>query len=197
MRASGGLWFGAVVWARGARRHICGPSSRRRSQHFRHVGEINLPKYIESGPELQLARQRTAVSPAKHMHERFRHEPTSHRIEMPMTRVPQRHEPVMYESKAMYRAGREPSFTAMWHACLRNTHATTHASPVFVDARSVQLVPVDVRQRVQAVMGGFSPGTADAIVLMSVIRQRVLAERLRVACKTSSTPRATSSRRTS
>jgi methyltransferase (TIGR00027 family) len=98
-----------------------------------------------------------------------------------VTRVPQTQEPVIYESKPLYRAGREPSFTAMWHACLRNTHATTHASPVFVDARSVQLVPVDVRQRVQAVMGGFSPETADAIVLMSVIRHRVLAERLPVA----------------
>src|SRR3954468_11328608 len=77
-----------------------------------------------------------------------------------------------------YHTGREPSFTAMWHACLRNTHATTHASPIFTDTRSVQLVPVDVRQRAQLVMDGFSTETADAIVLMSVIRYRVLAERL-------------------
>src|SRR5689334_16465484 len=115
------------------------------------------------------------------MHERFRHEPRSHRRAMPMTRVPQTNEPVIYESKPLYRAGREPSFTAMWHACLRNTHATTHASPVFVDTRSVQLVPAGVVQRAQSLMDSFSPGTADAIVLMSVVRHRVLAERLPVA----------------
>ena len=34
-----------------------------------------------------------------------------------MRRVPQTQEPVIYESKPLYRAGREPSFTAMWHAC--------------------------------------------------------------------------------
>src|SRR5262245_60475129 len=77
-----------------------------------------------------------------------------------------------------YRAGREPSFTAMWLACLRNMHATAHASPIFFDTRSVQLVPDDARERVRSVMGGFSQETADAIVLVSVIRQRVLADRL-------------------
>jgi methyltransferase (TIGR00027 family) len=79
---------------------------------------------------------------------------------------------------AAYHTGREPSFTAMWHACLRNTHATAHASPVFTDTRSIQLVPADVRLRVRSVMAGFSQETADAIVLMSVIRHRVLAQRL-------------------
>ncbi len=82
------------------------------------------------------------------------------------------------QPKPLYRAGREPSFTAMVHACLRNTHATAHASPIFTDTRSVQLVPPDVRQRAQAYLDGFSPQTADALVLMSVIRYRVLAERL-------------------
>jgi methyltransferase (TIGR00027 family) len=98
-----------------------------------------------------------------------------------MTRVTETHEPVISKSKPVYRAGREPSFTAMWHACLRNTHATAHASPVFVDTRSVQLVPADVRLRVQSVMDGFSATTAEAIVLMSVIRHRLLAERLPAA----------------
>jgi hypothetical protein len=87
-------------------------------------------------------------------------------------------DPVPEQSKASYRAGREPSFTAMWRACLRNTHATAHASPIFIDTRSVQLVPADVCERVRSVMDGFSQETADAIVLMSVIRHRVLAERL-------------------
>src|ERR1051326_6640572 len=105
----------------------------------------------------------------------------NHRMEMPVTRVPQTQEPVSYESRPLYHAGREPSFTAMWHACLRNTHATTHASPVFVDTRSVRLVPAEVVQRAQSLMDSFSPGTADAIVLMSVVRHRVLAERLPVA----------------
>ena len=59
-----------------------------------------------------------------------------------------------------------------------NTHATAHALPVFTDTRSVQLVPADVRERVRSVMDGFSRQTADAIVLMSVIRYRVLTERL-------------------
>jgi methyltransferase (TIGR00027 family) len=88
------------------------------------------------------------------------------------------HEPVTEQARPSYRAGREPSFTAMWLACLRNSHATTHASPIFSDTRSVQFVPADVRERVRSVMDGFSPETADAIVLMSVIRHRVLAERL-------------------
>ena len=82
------------------------------------------------------------------------------------------------QPKTSYRAGREPSFTAMWHACLRNTHATAHASPVFTDTRSIQLVPAGVGRRVRSVMEGFSQETADGIVLMSVIRYRVLQERL-------------------
>jgi methyltransferase (TIGR00027 family) len=82
------------------------------------------------------------------------------------------------QPRPSYRAGREPSFTAMWHANLRNTHATAHDSPVFIDTRSVHLVPADVRLRVRSVMEGFLQETADAIVLMSVIRYRVLEERL-------------------
>jgi methyltransferase (TIGR00027 family) len=98
-----------------------------------------------------------------------------------MPRGTEAHEPVKGESKPVYHTGREPSFTAMWHACLRNTHATSHVSPIFVDTRSVQLVPADVCQRVQSLMDTFSPETADAIVFMSVIRHRVLAERLSAA----------------
>src|ERR1043165_870964 len=104
-----------------------------------------------------------------------------HRMEVPVTRVPQTQEPVSYEPRPLYRAGREPSFTAMWHACLRNTHATTHGSPVFLDTRSVQLVPADVVQLTRCLMDSSSRGTADAIVLMSVIRHRVLAELLPAA----------------
>jgi hypothetical protein len=48
-----------------------------------------------------------------------------------MTRVPQTQEPVIHERKPVYRAGREPSFTAMWHAFVQNTHATARVSPVF------------------------------------------------------------------
>ena len=81
-------------------------------------------------------------------------------------------------AQASYHTGQEPSFTAMWHACLRNTHAVEHASPIYSDTRSVQLVPEGVRGRVRTVMNGFSPEAGDAIVLMSVIRYRVLAERL-------------------
>ena len=82
------------------------------------------------------------------------------------------------QPESSYRAGHEPSFTAMLHACLRNTHATAHAAPIFTDTRSVQLVPVDVRHRVRIFMDGFSQETADSIVLMSVIRYRLLEERL-------------------
>jgi methyltransferase (TIGR00027 family) len=88
------------------------------------------------------------------------------------------HDAPNYQQTRAYHTGREPSFTAMWHACLRNAHATTHASPIFTDTRSVQLVPADARLRVRSVMAGFSPETADAIVIMSVIRHRVLAQRL-------------------
>ena len=57
---------------------------------------------------------------------------------------------------------REPSFTAMWHAWLRNAHATSHASPIFRDMRSVQLVPEPTLDDVVTLMGGFSNETADA-----------------------------------
>jgi methyltransferase (TIGR00027 family) len=57
-------------------------------------------------------------------------------------------------------------------------HATDHAAPIFIDTRSVQLVPDDARQRFRSVMDDFSQQTADAIVLLSVIRQRVLVDRL-------------------
>jgi methyltransferase (TIGR00027 family) len=72
----------------------------------------------------------------------------------------------------------QPSFTAMWHAWLRNAHATTHASPIFTDTRSIDLVPEPIRHDVVAVMDGFSRETAEAIILMAVIRHRVLADRL-------------------
>ena len=62
----------------------------------------------------------------------------------PMGRASETQEPVICTSKPLYRRGREPSFTAMWHACLRNTHATTNDWPVFADTRSVQLIPADV-----------------------------------------------------
>ena len=73
---------------------------------------------------------------------------------------------------------REPSFTAMWHAWLRHTHATVHPSPIYSDTRSVQLVPEQALLRVRSVMAGFSHETADAIILMAVIRHRVFADRL-------------------
>jgi methyltransferase (TIGR00027 family) len=73
---------------------------------------------------------------------------------------------------------RAPSFTAMWHAWLRNAHATVHPSPILCDTRSVQLVPQQTLGHVVAVMEGFSPDTADAIILMAVIRHRVLADHL-------------------
>jgi DNA-binding CsgD family transcriptional regulator len=98
-----------------------------------------------------------------------------------MAHVAQTDELVINRSGRPYHAGREPSFTAMWHACLRNMHAISHVSPVFVDTRSVQLVPLDVRQRVRSLMDTFSPETADAVIFMSVIRHRVLAERLSAA----------------
>jgi methyltransferase (TIGR00027 family) len=75
-------------------------------------------------------------------------------------------------------AAREPSFTAMWHAWIRNAHATTHESPIYVDTQSVQLVPDATVQDVETLMGGFSAETADALILMAVIRYRVLADRL-------------------
>ncbi len=76
---------------------------------------------------------------------------------------------------------REPSFTAMWHAWLRNAHATTHASPIFSDTRSIQLVPHPVRERIVAVQDSFTRKTADAIILMAVVRHRMLADRVPLA----------------
>jgi methyltransferase (TIGR00027 family) len=75
-------------------------------------------------------------------------------------------------------SAREPSFTAMWHAWLRNTHATSHRSPILSDTRSIQLVPDTVVRKTESLMASFSPETADAIVLMAVIRHRLLADRL-------------------
>jgi methyltransferase (TIGR00027 family) len=74
--------------------------------------------------------------------------------------------------------GRQPSFMAMWHAWLRHHHATTHASPILRDTRSIELVPDDVHERVLAAMTVFSAPTADALVTMAVIRHRLLADRL-------------------
>jgi methyltransferase (TIGR00027 family) len=73
---------------------------------------------------------------------------------------------------------REPSFTAMWHAWMRNAHATAHASPIFTDTRSVQLVSESTRREIVTLMDGFSQEAADALILMAVIRFRVLADRL-------------------
>jgi methyltransferase (TIGR00027 family) len=73
---------------------------------------------------------------------------------------------------------REPSFTAMWHAWMRNAHANGHRSPIFADTLSAQLVPDPVRQDVVALMGGFSGEAADALILMAVVRYRLLADRL-------------------
>ena len=78
-------------------------------------------------------------------------------------------------------AAREPSFTAMWHAWMRNAHATGHRSPIFADTLSAQLVPEPVRQDVVALMGGFSGQAADALILMAVVRYRLLADRLPAA----------------
>ena len=73
---------------------------------------------------------------------------------------------------------REPSFTAMWHAWMRNAHAITHEMPIYVDTRSVQLVSEATVQDIKTLMRGFSEETADALILMAVIRYRVLADRL-------------------
>jgi methyltransferase (TIGR00027 family) len=72
----------------------------------------------------------------------------------------------------------EPSFTAMWHAWMRSAHATTHPSPVYDDTRSIQLVPEATVRDVETLMEGFSADTADALIMMAVIRFRVLADRL-------------------
>ena len=73
---------------------------------------------------------------------------------------------------------REPSFTAMWCAWARNTHATVHPSPIFSDTRSVQLVPEQALERVASAMGRFSQEAADALILLTVVRHRILADRL-------------------
>ena len=73
---------------------------------------------------------------------------------------------------------REPSFTAMWCAWARNRHATVHPSPVYSDTRSVQLVPEEALKRIASAMGRFSPEAADALILLTAIRHRVLADRL-------------------
>jgi methyltransferase (TIGR00027 family) len=69
----------------------------------------------------------------------------------------------------------------MWHAWLRNAHATTHASPIFSDSRSIELVPEETLERIEAVQGSFSPETGDAIVLTAVVRHRLLADRFPLA----------------
>lgn len=73
---------------------------------------------------------------------------------------------------------REPSFTAMWHAWLRYTHATDHPSPIYSDTRSVQLVPEHVLARVRSAMAVLSQEAANAFILMTVTRCRVFADRL-------------------
>ena len=87
-------------------------------------------------------------------------------------------EEIVVEKNGPGITAREPSFTAMWHAWLRNTHATVHPSPIFYDTRSIQLVPEQTLGQVVSVMESFSPETADAIILMAVIRHRVLIDRL-------------------
>jgi methyltransferase (TIGR00027 family) len=73
---------------------------------------------------------------------------------------------------------REPSFTAMWHAWMRDAHANADPSPVFADTRSVELVPQATRQDVVTLMSGFSAEAADALIFMAVIRHRLLADLL-------------------
>jgi O-methyltransferase involved in polyketide biosynthesis len=74
--------------------------------------------------------------------------------------------------------GRQPSFMAMWHAWLRNHHATAHESPILRDTRSIELVPDDIHDRVLSAQAVFSRPTADALVTMAVIRHRLLADTL-------------------
>ena len=66
----------------------------------------------------------------------------------------------------------------MWHAWMRNAHASTHPTPIFRDTRSVQLVPEATRRDVVTLMHEFSPRAADALIFMAVIRFRLLADRL-------------------
>ena len=72
----------------------------------------------------------------------------------------------------------EPSFTAMWCAWARNTHATVHPSPIYSDTRSVQLIPAPAFERIASAMGCFSQEAVEALILLTVVRQRVLADRL-------------------
>src|SRR6185437_9516271 len=53
-----------------------------------------------------------------------------------------------------------------------------HASPIFSDTRSVQLIPEQTLERVASAMEGFSQEAADALILLTVVRQRVLMDRL-------------------
>jgi len=76
---------------------------------------------------------------------------------------------------------REPSFTAMWCAWARNTHATVHPSPIFSDTRSVQLISEQALGRVVSEMARFSREASDALILLTAIRHRILADRLRPA----------------
>lgn len=66
----------------------------------------------------------------------------------------------------------------MWCAWARNIHATVNPAPIFADTRSVQLIPAGTIERVAAAMGGFSPEAAEALILLTVVRQRVLMDRL-------------------
>lgn len=87
----------------------------------------------------------------------------------------------MTSTPSTYSQGAEPSFTAMWHAHLRNMHATQHDRPILDDRQSVQLVPESVGAQVAEVMGRFSPHTADAIIAMSVVRHRLLLDQIHQA----------------
>jgi methyltransferase (TIGR00027 family) len=76
---------------------------------------------------------------------------------------------------------REPSFTAMIHAWLRNAHATSHVPPILSDTRSVLLVPEEAYGRIASLVGSWSREALDEALLCSVVRQRVLADRLQPA----------------
>jgi methyltransferase (TIGR00027 family) len=66
----------------------------------------------------------------------------------------------------------------MWCAWARNYHATVHPSPIFSDTRSIQLVPHPGGESILSTMDGLSREAADALILLPVIRQRVLIDRL-------------------
>ena len=73
----------------------------------------------------------------------------------------------------------EPSFTAMWCAWARNIPC--HGSP-FSDLLRHAKRPIGsragARSRVASAMGRFSQEAADALILLTVVRHRVLADRL-------------------